>query len=490
MVIEMNKKVIILTILALLLSGGVLFIGQKSIASPMKVYRVYLDGKELGNVRSKEKLEEYIDKSQEELKEKYNVEQVFSPKNISIKEDRSFFAKLDEVEDIYKKIEESSAFTIEGYEIKIKGVDLEFEGGITTTESKTIYSLSEDIFEEAFLNTVYAFVEEEEYQTYIENTQQAIEDEGSRIEDVKTLNNITVNKTKISTSEKIFTEEEELSQYLLFSSLDEAEDYYVKEGDNIENIAFDNKLSVQEFLIANPEITSADNLLYPGQKVSVAFIEPAFTVEKEEYVVKNQVKNYETIIENDSTLAEGVERVKQNGANGLSKITSKYIYQNRELVDVEIINEEQLMAPISRIITRGTRYIPNVGTIGNWAWPTAYRTISSHYGWRGGKLHKGIDITGQRGSAIFAINNGTVVKAGWEAKGGGNVVHINHNNGFHSEYAHLDSVSVQVGQTVSRGERIGAMGSTGYSFGNHLHFGVWRSQVHGSSPINPMSLYQ
>lgn len=118
------------------------------------------------------------------------------------------------------------------------------------------------------------------------------------------------------------------------------------------------------------------------------------------------------------------------------------------------------------------------------AWPTQGGYISSHMGNRGGRLHKGIDIARTNRSTsppIFAADSGTVVSAGSSGAYGNRVV-IDHNNGMRTVYAHLASISVKPGQTVSRGSKIGVMGTTGRSTGIHLHFEVY---VNGSLQ-NPM----
>lgn len=96
-------------------------------------------------------------------------------------------------------------------------------------------------------------------------------------------------------------------------------------------------------------------------------------------------------------------------------------------------------------------------------------------------LHTGIDFSARRGSSIFATAEGRVAYAGWR-RGYGKVVEIEHAFGYETVYAHLSEIRVKVGQRVSRGDRIGDMGSTGRSTGTHLHYEV---RVDGK-PVNPL----
>lgn len=114
--------------------------------------------------------------------------------------------------------------------------------------------------------------------------------------------------------------------------------------------------------------------------------------------------------------------------------------------------------------------------------------VSSEYGWRvhpisnTRKFHSGIDIAASQGTAVSAASSGVVAHAGWMG-GYGNTVMISHGS-VTTLYAHLSSISVSVGQTVSRGQGIGAVGSTGNSTGPHLHFEV-HPNGYGSGTANP-----
>ena len=124
---------------------------------------------------------------------------------------------------------------------------------------------------------------------------------------------------------------------------------------------------------------------------------------------------------------------------------------------------------------------PNAGTVsptGQFVWPAQGR-ITQGYKF----YHKAIDIANSGGGPIVAADAGRVTVAGWvDNSGYGNRVVIDHGNGFVSLYAHLSVVSVQVGQTVRRGDVLGQMGSTGRSTGTHLHFEI-RAGGTGQDPL-------
>jgi murein DD-endopeptidase MepM/ murein hydrolase activator NlpD len=113
-------------------------------------------------------------------------------------------------------------------------------------------------------------------------------------------------------------------------------------------------------------------------------------------------------------------------------------------------------------------------------WPVS-GPITSGFGWRWGRMHEGIDIGAACGTPIHAAASGTVIYSGWMS-GYGNFVVIDHGNGLATAYGHQSAIYVS-GGSVSQGQVIGAVGSTGHSTGCHLHFEV---RVNGT-PVNPLN---
>ncbi|WFB07023.1 M23 family metallopeptidase [Streptomyces sp. LX-29] len=104
--------------------------------------------------------------------------------------------------------------------------------------------------------------------------------------------------------------------------------------------------------------------------------------------------------------------------------------------------------------------------------------------WSSGS-HTGVDFHAASGTSVRAVGSGTVVEAGWGGAYGNNVV-IKMNDGTYTQYGHLSSLSVSVGQTVTPGQQIGLSGSTGNSSGPHLHFEARTTAEYGSD-IDPVS---
>ena len=120
--------------------------------------------------------------------------------------------------------------------------------------------------------------------------------------------------------------------------------------------------------------------------------------------------------------------------------------------------------------------------------PVAHGYIASGFGGRADPLdghsafHSGIDFDAPMGSAVTAVADGVVTWAGVRS-GYGNVIEIDHGNGYMTRYAHNSELVARVGQRVHAGETIAKVGSTGRSTGPHCHFEVW---LNGRA-VNPMA---
>ncbi|MFF9340073.1 MULTISPECIES: M23 family metallopeptidase [unclassified Streptomyces] len=113
---------------------------------------------------------------------------------------------------------------------------------------------------------------------------------------------------------------------------------------------------------------------------------------------------------------------------------------------------------------------------------TGYKTGGSL--WSSGS-HSGVDFHAAYGSSVVSVGSGTVVEAGWGGAYGNNIV-IRMNDGTYTQYGHLSSIGVYVGQSVEPGQQIGVSGSTGNSTGPHLHFEARTTADYGSD-INPVA---
>ena len=500
----MDKKVIFYVFIATVFSVLALMVTDHTKNSnPKELYRVYLKGKSIGLIESKNDLENYIDKEQDSIKKKYNVKKVYIPEDLDIEKEITYDKKILSTKQIYEKIKDTSPFTIDGYVTKIKGIKkTNNEGKNVKTKDNFVYTLKKKVATEAINATVKSFVTSERYNDYKNDTQKEIKDTGTIIENIYIKNDITIKEAHIPVTKEIYEDSIELTKYLLFGSTEEQKKYVVQEGDTIEDVAFANKISTEEFLIANTKFKDANSLLYPGQEVTLGIMHPQFDLVEEDHTVVDQEVNYETETKLDSTKSASYVNVEQAGVKGQNRVTQKIQKVNGETTNIVTVSTEQIKAPVKEIVTKGSRqgyggggyygsgYGQVAATKGEWGWPATCTSVSSPFGYRWGVLHDGTDIAGcGYGSNIFAAQAGVVAKVGYKYDNG-NYIIINHNNGYYSLYAHLAGFNVKEGQTVSKGAVIGTMGKTGFATGVHLHYAIWQGfPYYGGRALNAMSFY-
>ena len=485
----MNNKISISGIIfGLLVSSLVIYMSL--IFEPKKeqineFYQVYLGGQKIGLINSKDELYNLIDKEQEGIKKKYNVDKVYPPEGLEVQKVLTYKTNLKTVEQIYDEINDIDPFTIEGYEVTVKKDD----------KKSKFYILHKEDLDEAVRNTVLSFVKEEEYDNYLNGVEKDSNEEGRSITDIYFESDLSIKKTYISTEENIITNKDTLKMYFLFGTTNLTGTYKVRADDTIESIAYNNKLGVEDFLVANPDIKGENALLAVGQEVTVAAINPVSNIIVESFETEMQEVEYDTEIEYDNKLSVEETYVKQEGSNGLSKVVYATKESNGVILDSQMASEDVITEPTKKIVVAGAKGVYYVGNSTYWVWPTSkpYR-ISSCYSYRNHPIrgqyhfHAALDITGTKSKNIYAIQSGTVISAfndnGYH-QGAGNNIKIEHANNYVSQYMHLAKSLVKVGDHVEKGQLIGIMGRTGSATGVHLDFRVFKN----GNNINPFSIY-
>ena len=462
-------------------------IDARTEGNPIECYQVYLNGDKIGLIDDKQELYDLIDREQSQLKEKYHVDKVYPPNGLSVEKIFTYNNNIVDVNYIYNLIKDSEPFTVEGYTATVTYTEKKIQNDGDIVENREpvyIHMLDKSYFEKALYNTAAAFIGSEELKNYEANTQKEITDVGEVINSVYFEETLTIKKDYISTDDYIFTNVNDLSKYLLFGTLDEQKTYTVKEGENLDKIADANNLNIEELLVANPKYTSADVLLTAGEKLNVGLISPIVSVIYKKKVVQDITNSYKTEYIDDNTKYNDYKVTTQKGENGITRITQDIKYSNGEIQSLQIVNRETIKDTVNEVITRGTKtlgggyYFHDIG-LGNesWSWPTVSPfVITSGFKWRWGRQHQGIDISGTGyGSPIYAVNSGVAYQVNYDSsKAEGLAVYIDHGNGYCTIYMHLSRILVKAGDTITREQKIGLMGSSGSSTGTHLHLGVFK----------------
>lgn len=284
----------------------------------------------------------------------------------------------------------------------------------------------------------------------------------------------------------------------------ETQVYTVKAGNTLSSILSKYDMTEERFLELNDDF---DGELFEGDTVLVEKEQPVLQVQSVVVSSYNKTIAYSTVTEKDATQYTTYNKVKQQGKDGTQKVTQQIVYVDGVEISRTVIKTETLVEPVDKIVVVGTKATtttkysanggsfsnnasvnPNVSGTGRFTWPLpGVTTISSYYGMRWGRLHSGVDIScsGVYGRTIVAADSGTVTSVKNSPSGYGLHLIINHGNGYSTLYAHCSSILVSAGQTVTKGQAIAKVGSSGRSTGPHLHFEI---RVNGTAK-NPLNWF-
>ncbi len=268
-------------------------------------------------------------------------------------------------------------------------------------------------------------------------------------------------------------------------------EYTIERGDSLAKIADKFKLNWQSIMWANTATLKDDpNFLQPGKKLYILPVDGAFYQWKEKDTLESVAADFslgET--EKIPVIADAILNWPGNEINPLDPVIQPGTWviipggQRPFIWEVPMVST----GGTSRTFPLGPGVCPGKynGIPGTdaWAWPTANHNLS---GYDFGAGHNGIDIQVAMGQSIFAAQAGVIVFAGWSDRGYGNLVIVDHLNGWHTFYAHLSQWNVNCGAQVYAGSIVGLGGSTGNSTGPHLHFEMrWNGAATSPKAVLP-----
>lgn len=248
--------------------------------------------------------------------------------------------------------------------------------------------------------------------------------------------------------------------------------YTVEQGDTLWDIAKANGMSSAELIAANPGFNP--NRLKIGQQLNLVAMKPFMTVVITEEVTQMETIPFTTQYTNTDTMYKGQTSIITAGKNGSKEVVSRVITENGEIVSEVVLSETVISEPVVQTAYKGTKALVYTAkgrsvTLQN---PMAVIQVSDKFGAsRGNRRHVGIDLRNPKGTTIMAAADGLVTFAGYKSSFGKLVI-IDHGNGMTTKYAHCDQITVNVGDTVSQGQKIATVGRTGNATGNILHYEV------------------
>ncbi len=439
--IDLKKALIKFMILTIVALG---FTGYKVNEIKTRAYNVYLGEENIGIIRSEEEALEIMEDIRGKISNTYGADGILS-KELTFERTHVKDDALTPSFELKKNIESKIDFLVSGYTIRINGEDIGFVK--SEEEAKKI------------IDDIKA--------PYIAAAK-------GEVKEVKILEDVLIVKDQNPINK--VSEYEALVETIKLGG-EELKTHIVEVGESFWTIAIMYNTSVDNLIEANPD-TNPEKLK-PGDEVRLVVPTSKLTVKVVEELKYNKSTDFETIVETNDSMYTNQSKVKVEGVKGESKVVETLVKENGVVVDSQIVSEEVIKAPINQVVVKGTKKLPKTAATGVFMMPTRGR-FTSGYGSRWGRMHRGIDIAASTGTPIYAADGGTVTFSGRQGTYG-NMIEIDHGNGYITRYAHASKLLVSKGTKVYKGQHIANVGNTGRSTGPHLHLEVLKNGAY----INP-----
>lgn len=424
----------------LILASFIIF----TVNSSYTAYSVEVDRNTLATVRNEEDFIDVLEEVKREALSLYGQEAVLDKEPVFIKT-RAGKDKITGHDQIVRNIKAQFDIKLKATAIKING-----EEALVVKDERVAHNILNHI------KTSFAG------------------DENLNFDSIEFVENIEIVETATDFS-KIIDEEEALQ--LIAMGTNEKKTHIIEQGENTWTLALKYGLEMEDIMKANPGIVP--ERLQIGQEINLVVPKPLVSVRTKEYVELVEKIPFETEYEKTDALYKGDKKITVQGEEGQREIKGYIVKENGVEVTKEIMEEKILVEPKTRVIAEGIKERPATVATGIFANPTRGR-LTSPFGNRWGRKHTGIDIGSSLGTAINAADAGRVSFSGRNGAYG-NLVIIDHENGYQTYYAHNNRNLVKKGDRVYKGQKIAEMGSTGRSTGVHLHFEVRKN----GTPLNP-----
>ncbi len=443
---EVNKRFIATGFMSIICLFIVIVAGLNFLTS----FEYSYNGRALGMVKRQEDVLKIVDIVSEQLSKEHNAE-IFIDRNqdITFKRIISVNQTVDDTEEVLKKLTYMKNMNAKGCAIYING-----KRAAILDNKKTAEGIISQI------KSMYVSAADE-----------------SKYEKIGFKEEIKIKK--IATKLGHLQNPDDVMNKLL-TGAEHNEIHVVVAGETLSTIAKNYGITLTELKEANPNINP--ERLNIGQELIMNKPAPMLTIQTVEVATYIEPIPYETVVTETDSLYKGDKKVKVQGVNGERSVTARITKENGiQVASVELASEK-IKDPITEQVQKGTKERPATVGSGKFIYPVSGARLTSKYGKRWGRMHWGIDLATSVGTRISASDGGLVIYAGYSGSYG-NVVKIDHGNGYTTVYAHCSKLLVKKGDRVYQGQHIANVGNTGRSTGPHCHFEI---QVNGAAK-NPLN---
>lgn len=437
-------------------------------ANTVTYYKVLVKGEEVGKITDQAQLNQLYDKKQQEYQDKYpDSTMVLQTEGITIEEEKAYKPEIDSEATLAKLDDMLKAYAV-GVQLMVDGKAV----GIVK-DQETANAVLEGVKNHYLPQETEVATASKLTRTAASSSAASKASASEQVESVEISEDVSIVPVKADPNKVMDVEE-------AVKTLTEGKEapllYTVQEGDTISGIAQRFEITQEEIYRNNPDVKELT--LKIGDQLKLTVAQPDITVVTVEQVTEQVVTEPEVIVRNSDELAAGKSKVVRAGQTGLKEMQYRITKENGVVVKEEWLGQTVIKASLPEVVYRGTKVVGQ-GT-GSFSWPVSGATLTSSFGQRWNRAHKGIDMVSSNRN-IKASDAGTVIFAGVKS-GYGNLVIVDHRNGYQTYYGHLKSISVSSGQRLEKGAKIGVMGSTGRSTGTHLHFEIRKN----GTAVNPL----
>jgi murein DD-endopeptidase MepM/ murein hydrolase activator NlpD len=423
---------------------------EMELSTLLPAYEITLDGTPMGYVTDAAPVESMIDQVRQQAETLYGMDS-YIPQELSIREVTVSQDEIIPTDNVVRDVIAAIDIKAEAYSIYADDVLI----GIVKSRQDADKLLSQ-------IKAQYVDVDQE-----------------SQLENVAFKEELKILFTPVS-----FKEVKDVADIVaeINKGVETVEEYTISAGDTLWSISRAYDMDLDTIAALNSDIEDLDKLKL-GQKIRLSYPKSLLNVVTTQLAEYEETIAYDTEYREDNSMYKNQSKTLQEGKEGLKYVEARIIKVNGLEDEREILSEQILEEPVTKIVAKGTKTKSAMASRGGGAllWPTRGR-LTSGFGRRWGRNHNGIDIANSSGTPIYAAEPGKVISSG-RSGGYGNLVKIDHGGGLVTYYAHLKSSVVSTGQRVDRGQLIGYMGNTGNSTGSHLHFEV---RVN-NKPMNPLN---
>lgn len=425
---------------------------------PHTIHRVYDAGSLVGVLSDEGKLNAHLERVyQEEYEDAYPDSALHPARSVLITDEQSFLTYEDRDEEIIRYIEDKDLYTLSCWDVEFTDA----EGNVSG-----IFVNDRRLYIQAMRRFMAMFLEDGSLDDLMKGeTPPDLADYGVQETGISVQESVTYRKTSAPPAE-IYTDEDEILEWLKYGSGVEKQYVTVQEGDTLAGIAARVGLSVDQlFLINQDRLESEEADLTAGTQLNITYFNsPVHVVVSREHLSAEPIP-FATQYVTDGTIDPNASEVRQTGQNGVRSALYQEKWVNGMLEGSELISSRDRTDSVSEVIAVGVNQRYGVGT-------GSLRLPVDHASPRYVPGQNGIDYVNAYDSwgSVFAADHGIVAASGSDETDG-YWIRLDHQNGTYTYYAHLrDPAGLPNGTVVSRGTVIGSIGMSGQSAYPHVLF--------------------